>query len=68
VATGQDHLPLPESLTVPLTAVADRIADPLRDGFAAFAPVLPAPAHTDGDQAGALLRFLGRDPHWTPKI
>ncbi|MDX6345763.1 MAG: hypothetical protein QOF84_553 [Streptomyces sp.] len=67
VATGQDHLPLPESLAVPLSAVADRIADPLRDGFGAFAPALPAPPNADGDQAAALLRFLGRDPHWTPK-
>lgn len=62
VATGQG-LPLPEELAEPLTAVAHRIVEGLRE-YGVFAPVLPAPPGETG-RAAALLRFLGRDPHWS---
>jgi hypothetical protein len=45
-----------------LMAAARATAEPLR-GFA-YAPALPAQA--GDDPVTALLRYLGRDPHWTP--
>jgi hypothetical protein len=42
---------------------AQATAEPLR-GFA-YAAALPVQA--GDDPAAALLRYLGRDPHWTPE-
>jgi uncharacterized protein (TIGR03086 family) len=61
VATGQES-PLTPPLAEALLPVAKELAEPLR-GFA-YAPALPAQA---GDDAvAALLRYLGRNPQWTP--
>ena len=59
VATGQAS-PLDDRLADELKRVAVEIVEPLR-GFA-YAPAL------EGDATGAvgLLRYLGRDPGWTP--
>ncbi|MGW6269846.1 TIGR03086 family metal-binding protein [Streptomyces sp. NPDC055060] len=63
VATGQPS-PLTDELARPLLEVAHQIVEPLR-AFA-FAPALEAEAGgaTTGEAAG-LLRYLGRDPHWS---
>ncbi|GAA3925777.1 TIGR03086 family metal-binding protein [Actinoplanes auranticolor] len=61
VATGQPT-PLTDALAGELRPAAQATAEPLR-GFA-YAPALPAQAG-DGP-AAALLRYLGRDPMWTP--
>ena len=61
VATGQPS-PLTAELAGQLQPAADATAEPLR-GFA-YAPALPA-QKTD-DLAAALLRYLCRDPSWTP--
>jgi uncharacterized protein (TIGR03086 family) len=61
VATGQ-RSPLTPELAEALLPVAKELAEPLR-GFA-YAPALPASA--DDDAAPALLRYLGRNPQWTP--
>jgi uncharacterized protein (TIGR03086 family) len=61
VATGQPS-PLTAALAGQLMPAARATAEPLR-GFA-YAPALPADAGDDA--ASALLRYLGRDPHWTP--
>jgi uncharacterized protein (TIGR03086 family) len=61
VATGQPS-PLTAELAGQLQSAADATAEPLR-GFA-YAPALPGQA-TDGP-AAALLRYLGRNPNWTP--
>ncbi|GIJ49648.1 hypothetical protein Val02_65340 [Virgisporangium aliadipatigenens] len=61
VATGQPT-PLSAALAEQLMPAARATAEPLR-GFA-YAAALPA---RDGDDAAdALLRYLGRDPRWTP--
>ena len=61
VATGQDS-PLTAQLAEYLEPAARATAAPLR-GFA-YAPALP---DQPGDDAtAALLRYLGRDPNWTP--
>jgi uncharacterized protein (TIGR03086 family) len=61
VATGQPS-PLTAALAEQLMPAAQATAEPLR-GFA-YAAALPAQA---GDDAtAALLRYLGRDPQWTP--
>jgi uncharacterized protein (TIGR03086 family) len=61
VATGQPT-PLTVALAEQLLPAAHATAEPLR-GFA-YAPALPV---QDGDDSAAtLLRYLGRDPHWTP--
>lgn len=61
VATGQPT-PLTVALAEGLMPAARATAEPLR-GFA-YAAALPA---QDGDDAAAaLLRYLGRDPNWTP--
>jgi uncharacterized protein (TIGR03086 family) len=61
VATGQPT-PLTAALAEELMPAARATAEPLR-GFA-YAPALPA---QDGDDAAAaLLRYLGRDPRWSP--
>ena len=44
-----------------LLPAARVIAEPLR-GFAFAAPLDPQPGH---DDVATLLRYLGRDPHWT---
>lgn len=61
VATGQPS-PLTAELAGQLRPAAEVTAEPLR-GFA-YAPALGG--HATGDPAAALLRFLGRDPNWTP--
>ena len=61
VATGQPT-PLTTELAEQLLPAARATAEPLR-GFA-YAPALPVQA--DDDPATALLRYLGRDPLWTP--
>ena len=59
VATGQPS-PLDDDLADELKRVAVEIVEPLR-GFA-YAPALEG----DGVGADGLLRYLGRDPRWTP--
>jgi len=61
VATGQPS-PLTAALAEQLMPAAQATAEPLR-GFA-YADALPAEA--GDDHAAALLRYLGRDPQWTP--
>jgi uncharacterized protein (TIGR03086 family) len=62
VATGQPS-PLDDELAAQLLPVARAIVEPLRQ-YGAYAPALESP---DNDGATAeLLRYLGRDPHWTP--
>lgn len=61
VATGQPT-PLTVALAEQLMPAAQATAEPLR-GFA-YAPALPAQAGDDA--AAALLRYLGRNPLWTP--
>lgn len=60
VATGQPS-PLSASLAGQLRPAAEATAESLR-GFA-YAPPLPEVAGED--EAGALLRYLGRDPAWS---
>jgi uncharacterized protein (TIGR03086 family) len=60
VATGRPS-PLSPALAEQLLPAARATAEPLR-GFA-YAPALPA--GSGGDAAATLLRYLGRDPHWT---
>lgn len=59
-ATGRKSL-LTNELAEALLPVAKELAEPLR-GFA-YAPALPALA--EDDAVSTLLRYLGRDPHWT---
>jgi uncharacterized protein (TIGR03086 family) len=61
-ATGQPP-PLDDDLAVQLLPVARAIVEPLRQ-YGAYAPPLK-PQEADGATA-ELLRYLGRDPHWTP--
>ena len=61
VATGRPS-PLTAELAEQLMPAARATAEPLR-GFA-YAPALPA--QPGDDPTAALLRYLGRDPHWTP--
>lgn len=60
VATGQPS-PLTDSLAVPLLEVAIQIVEPLRV-YGAYAPSRPG---ADDGPAAELLRYLGRDPHWS---
>lgn len=62
VATGQPS-PLDDDLAAQLLPVARAIVEPLRQ-YGAYAAAL-APLENDG-AAAELLRYLGRDPHWTP--
>ena len=62
VATGQPS-PLDDDLAAQLLPVARAIVEPLRQ-YGAYAPALK-PGEDDG-AAAELLRYLGRDPHWTP--
>ncbi|GAA3546710.1 hypothetical protein GCM10022419_028610 [Nonomuraea rosea] len=62
VATGRPS-PLTPELARPLLQVAKEIVEPLR-GWGAYAAVLKPAA--DDDDVATLLRYLGRDPHWTP--
>ena len=60
VAIGQPS-PLTGGLASQLDPAARAIAEPLRGfAYAAALPVQPG----DDDPAAALLRYLGRDPHW----
>ncbi|MCP2340376.1 TIGR03086 family metal-binding protein [Actinomadura rupiterrae] len=53
--------PLSTTLARDLLPVAQQIVEPLRT-YGAYAAVLPA---TSGDdEVAALMRYLGRDPHW----
>lgn len=62
VATGQPN-PLSAELAGPLLRVARQIVEPLRL-YGAYAP---ARSEQPGDDVRAtLLRYLGRDPEWTP--
>jgi uncharacterized protein (TIGR03086 family) len=61
VATGQGS-PLTADLAAQLMPAARATAEPLR-GFA-YAPALPE--EPGDDAAETLLRYLGRDPAWTP--
>jgi uncharacterized protein (TIGR03086 family) len=61
VATGQPS-PLTADLARPLRTVAANIVEPLRP-YGAYAAVLEAQAADD--DAGTLLRYLGRRPDWT---
>ena len=63
VATGQPS-PLDDDLAAELKQVAVQIVEPLR-GFA-YAPALDATGGADGSALADLLRYLGRDPEWTP--
>jgi uncharacterized protein (TIGR03086 family) len=60
VATGQAS-PLTPGLAARLLPAARATAEPLR-GFA-YAAALPA--QDEDDAVAELLRYLGRDPHWT---
>ncbi|MEU7867840.1 TIGR03086 family metal-binding protein [Dactylosporangium sp. NPDC049140] len=61
LATGQAS-PLGNALARDLLKVARELVEPLR-AWGAYAAVRPAdPAD---DDTAALLRYLGRDPHWT---
>jgi hypothetical protein len=62
VATGQ-RSPISAALAGTLMPAAAAIVEPLR-GYGAYAPALtPEP---DDEPVGALLRYLGRPPGWTP--
>jgi uncharacterized protein (TIGR03086 family) len=61
VATGQPS-PLEDDLAARLLPVARAIVEPLRR-YGAYAAA-SAPREGDGP-AAELLRYLGRDPHWT---
>jgi len=65
VATGQPS-PLDDDLAAPLLDLARRLVEPLRQ-WGAYAAAVPAgpdvPAEPVVDE---LLRYLGRDPRWTP--
>ncbi|MBM2614736.1 TIGR03086 family protein [Actinoplanes sp. LDG1-06] len=61
VALGRPT-PLTGALAEQLLAAAHATVEPLR-GFA-YAPALPA--EPGNDAAATLLRYLGRDPRWTP--
>ena len=62
VATGRPS-PLDDDLAAELLPVARALVEPLRQ-YGAYAPALEATEH-DG-AAAELLRYLGRDPRWTP--
>ncbi|GGO04082.1 TIGR03086 family metal-binding protein [Micromonospora parathelypteridis] len=62
IATGQPS-PLDDDLAAQLLPVARAIVELLRP-YGAYAPALE-PRENDGPVA-ELLRYLGRDPHWTP--
>ncbi|MGW6498827.1 TIGR03086 family metal-binding protein [Nonomuraea angiospora] len=62
VATGQAS-PLTPELAGPLLKVAMEIVEPLR-AWGAYAPALDS--EPGDDDVAALLRYLGRDPRWTP--
>ncbi|MET7326691.1 TIGR03086 family metal-binding protein [Nonomuraea sp. NPDC005650] len=62
VATGQPS-PLTPELARPLLKVAMEIVEPLR-AWGAYAAVLDS--EPGDDDVAALLRYLGRDPGWTP--
>jgi uncharacterized protein (TIGR03086 family) len=62
VATGQ-AAPLTAELAAQLMPVAKAIVEPLRQ-YGAYAPALPP--EPDDDGTAQLLRYLGRNPGWTP--
>ncbi|WP_052851890.1 TIGR03086 family metal-binding protein [Streptomyces avicenniae] len=62
VATGRPG-PLTSETAAPLLGAAGAFIEPLR-GYGAYAPALPP--ERGEDAVAALLRYLGRDPRWTP--
>jgi uncharacterized protein (TIGR03086 family) len=62
VAAGRPS-PLDDDLAARLLPVAHAIVEPLRE-YGVYAAALE-PTDTEG-AAARLLRYLGRDPHWTP--
>jgi uncharacterized protein (TIGR03086 family) len=62
VATGQPS-PLDDDLAGQLLPVARTIVEPLRQ-YGAYTPALEP--REDDTASAELLRYLGRDPHWTP--
>ncbi|NJP87994.1 TIGR03086 family protein [Nonomuraea sp. FMUSA5-5] len=62
MATGGPS-PLTPELARPLLKVAREIVEPLR-AWGAYAAELEA--RPGDDDVATLLRYLGRDPHWTP--
>ncbi|MDX3385834.1 TIGR03086 family metal-binding protein [Streptomyces niveiscabiei] len=61
VATGRPS-PLTPELARPLLTVAREIVEPLRPRGAYVTALAPAPGD---DEVAVLLRYLGRDPHWS---
>ncbi|TYB59475.1 TIGR03086 family protein [Nonomuraea sp. PA05] len=55
--------PLTPEMARPMLEVARRIVEPLR-AWGAYAPALES--QPGDDDVITLLRYLGRDPHWTP--
>ncbi len=67
VATGQAS-PLDDDLAAFLLSVAPQLVEPVRP-YGVYAPALeadPDSGSTATTPADDLLRFLGRDPRWTP--
>ncbi|MFC8731178.1 TIGR03086 family metal-binding protein [Luteimicrobium sp. NPDC057192] len=65
VATGQPS-PLDDDLAAPLLDLARQLVEPLRQ-WGAYAAVVPAgPGEPAQPVVDELLRYLGRDPLWTP--
>ncbi|WP_433210678.1 TIGR03086 family metal-binding protein [Dactylosporangium sp. CS-047395] len=60
-ATGQPS-PLDNALSRDLLKVAQELTEPLR-AWGAYAAIVPATS--SDDDTATLLRYLGRDPHWT---
>ncbi len=65
VATGQPS-PLDDDLAAPLLDLARRLVEPLRQWGAYAAPVPAGPDVPAEPVVDELLRYLGRDPRWTP--
>ena len=61
VATG-----LPSPLTAELAAQLAPAAHATADSLRGFAYAAALPEQSGDDAAAALLRYLGRDPHWAP--
>ena len=61
VAVGLES-PLDDDLAAMILPTARALVEPLRQ-WGAYAAELPP---VDDGPAGELLRYLGRDPHWTP--
>ncbi|WP_426594904.1 TIGR03086 family metal-binding protein [Cellulomonas sp. McL0617] len=62
MAVGQDS-PLDDDLAALILPTARALVEPLRQ-WGAYAAEVPASSSAEG-AAAELLRYLGRDPHWT---